>query len=69
MGQGARPVAGGTEARPRLTHFGAELAEPTGLRSRRSSPLHLSEHVLTSFQSFAHFLRQVNGRPHAAQIF
>jgi hypothetical protein len=36
---------------------------------RRRSPLQRSEQVLTSSQSFAHFFRHVNGRPHAPQIF
>ena len=31
--------------------------------------LHRSEQYLTLLQSFAHFLRHVNGRPQAAQIF
>ena len=39
------------------------------MRPRRSSPLHRSEQVFTSCQSFAHLLRQANGRPQAAQIF
>lgn len=30
--------------------------------------LHLSEQYLTSLQTFAHFLRQVKGRPHIAHI-
>jgi hypothetical protein len=31
--------------------------------------LQRSEQVFTLSQSFAHFLRHKNGRPHAAQIF
>jgi hypothetical protein len=35
----------------------------------RSSILQRSEQVFTSAQSFAHFLRHMNKRPHAAQVF
>ncbi|KFJ39527.1 hypothetical protein DR85_1341 [Francisella tularensis] len=30
---------------------------------------HLSEQYFTSSHTFAHFLRQVNGKPHTTQIF
>ena len=36
---------------------------------RRRSPLQRSEQVLTSSQTRAHFRRQSNGRPQAAQVF
>jgi hypothetical protein len=35
----------------------------------RSAFLQRSEQVLTSSQSRAHFFRQANGLPHAAQFF
>jgi len=31
--------------------------------------LHLSEQYFTSTQTFAHFFRQANGRPHTGQFF
>ena len=41
----------------------------TGAANGRRAPRQRSEQYRTSSQSRAHFLRQVNGRPHAAQIF
>jgi hypothetical protein len=35
----------------------------------RLAVLQASEQVFTSSQTFAHFLRHMNGRPQAAQIF
>lgn len=47
---------------------GADGPTAAPFRLRRSSPLQRSEHVFTLSQSFAHFLRHANGRPHASQI-
>jgi hypothetical protein len=41
----------------------------TGGRIQLRVPRHLSEQYRTASQTFAHFLRQVNGLPQVAQVF
>ena len=50
-------------------HDGPKTFGSSLVRLRRNSPLQRSEQVLTKSQSFAHFFRHENGRPHWAQVF